>query len=158
MHNIDVYIEPHYPLKKRLLSDAALATLEKGEVKGDAIVSISVIGDRKMRQLNRDYRQIDATTDVLAFPYAFGTGTTKFVEEVPEGYLNLGDIVISYPQLLSRAAKEDLLVDEMASFLVIHGVLHLLGMNHEKDEDAAKMEPLEDQILTDLYPSRQVIK
>jgi len=157
MHKIDVYVEPHYPLKKKVLSTAATAALEKGDIKGDVLVCLSVIGDRKMRQLNREYRQIDKSTDVLAFPYSFSTGTTKFVDQNPQGYLNLGDVVISYPQLLERAAKEDMLVDEMASFLVIHGVLHLLGYEHEKDDYAAKMEPLEDSILSELFPSIQVI-
>jgi probable rRNA maturation factor len=157
MHKIDVYVEPHYPLKKKVLAAAARAALEKGEVKGQVLITISIIGDRKMRQLNREYRQIDKTTDVLAFPYSFSAGTTKFVEQNPEGDLNLGDVVISYPQLLERAAQEDLLVDEMASFLVIHGVLHLLGFDHEKAEEASLMEPLEDSILSELFPSLQVL-
>lgn len=158
MHNIDVYIEPHYPLRKKQLSVAALKALEAAEVKGDAALSISIIGDRKMRALNKEYRGIDASTDVLAFPYTFAVGHVKFVEAGENPYLNLGDIIISYPQLLERAAKEDMLVDEMAAFLVIHGTLHLLGLDHERDEDAAIMEPLEDKILSDLYPNIQVIK
>ena len=158
MHNIDVYIEPHYPLRKKQLSEAAKAALANGEVRGEASLAISIIGDRKMRSLNKEYRGIDSTTDVLAFPYAFGAGKVHFVEAADENVLNLGDIVISYPQLLSRAAKEDMLVDEMAAFLVIHGVLHLLGYDHEKAEDSAKMEPLEDKILSELYPAIETVK
>lgn len=158
MHKIDVYIEPHYPLKKKQLSVAAVKALEAGQVLDDAQLSISIVGDRKMRSLNKEYRGIDKSTDVLAFPYTFGTGKVKFVEAESSPYLNLGDIIISYPQLLERAANEDMLVDEMASFLVIHGVLHLLGMDHERSEDAEKMEPLEDGILSELFPQIQVIK
>ncbi|OGY30192.1 MAG: rRNA maturation RNase YbeY [Candidatus Woykebacteria bacterium RIFCSPHIGHO2_12_FULL_45_10] len=132
--------------------------MANGEVRGEATLTISIIGDRKMRALNKEYRGIDSPTDVLAFPYAFGEGKVKFVDSDDPNVLNLGDIVISYPQLLARAAKEDTLVDEMAAFLVIHGVLHLLGYDHEKDNDAAKMEPLEDKILSNLYPALEVIK
>ncbi|MDP2671151.1 MAG: rRNA maturation RNase YbeY [bacterium] len=157
MHKIDVYIEPHYPLRKKQLSAPALATLEEAGVKGDSLVSVSIVGDRKMRALNKDYRGLDQTTDVLAFPYTFSSGKEKFVEAENSEYLNLGDIIISYPQLLERAAKEDMLVEEMAAFLVIHGTLHLLGYDHERDEEAAKMEPLEDAILSKLFPAIQVV-
>jgi probable rRNA maturation factor len=64
--------------------------------------------------------------------------------------LNLGDVIISYPQLIERAAKEDTMVDDMAKMLVVHGVLHLLGYDHEKQTDAAAMEALEDQVLSSL--------
>ena len=148
---INVYVEPHYPLKKSLLTAAADTALSAANVKGKIEVSISVIGDRKMRQLNREYRSIDKPTDVLAFPYSLQTKENPpsggFVSP-PSKYLGIGDVIISYPQLLERAAKEDMLVDEMARLLVVHGTLHLLGYDHEEGEDAAAMETLEDKALT----------
>ena len=69
MNRVNVYVEPHYPLRRAQLSSACLKVLEKMKVKGKAQVAISVIGDRKMRAMNKEFRKIDKTTDVLAFPY-----------------------------------------------------------------------------------------
>ena len=101
-----------------------------------------------MRNLNREYRGVDEATDVLAFSYSLQTGpsTSGFVTP-PSPYLNLGDVIVSYPQLINRAAKEDTMVDEMARLLVVHGVLHLLGYDHGKPQEATEMESLEDKAI-----------
>jgi probable rRNA maturation factor len=148
---INATIEPHYPLKRSQLTKAAKLTLEKMDVKGDVVVDISVIGDRKMRSLNREFRNIDKTTDVLSFSFELSSkNPEKFVNPPDSTSLNLGDVIISYPQLLERAAKENMLVDEMANLLVVHGIMHLLGYDHEIPVEALTMEKLEDQILEDL--------
>jgi probable rRNA maturation factor len=147
-YEVNAYVEPHYPLKKSLLVSAAKSALAAANVKGEVETTISVIGDRKMRQLNKKYRDIDAPTDVLAFSYSLDTGKPYEFVSPPSKYLNLGDVIISYPQLIARAAKENVMVDEMASILVIHGMLHLLGYDHEKPQDIATMEPLEDKALS----------
>ncbi len=144
-YKLSVYIEPHYPLKKPLLVGAADAALKTANVKGKIELAVSIIGDRKMRQLNKQYRNIDAPTDVLAFSYSLQTGKPKEFATPPSKYLNIGDVIISYPQLIGRAAKEDTMVDDMARQLVIHGVFHLLGYDHEKPTEAASMEDLEDK-------------
>ncbi|MDP2720522.1 MAG: rRNA maturation RNase YbeY [bacterium] len=146
-HKITSYVEPHYPVKKSLLTLAAEAALQAAAVKAKVEVAISIIGDRKMRQLNKKHRGIDTPTDVLAFPYSLGTGKPGDFVTPPSKYLNLGDVIISYPQLLARAAKENTMVDDMARLLVVHGVLHLFGYDHEKPTDAQAMEELEDKIL-----------
>ena len=148
VYKINSYVEPHYPIKKSLLVAAAESALKTANVKGKVEITVSVIGDRKMRQLNKEYRSIDAPTDVLTFSYTLQTGKPREFVSPPSKYLNLGDIVISYPQLIERAAKEETMVDEMASSLVVHGVLHLLGHNHEKPQEATSMEVLEDKALS----------
>lgn len=156
---INATIEPHYPLKRSQLSKAAKITLQKMDVQGDVVIDISVIGDRKMRALNREFRGIDKTTDVLSFSFELSAKTQgKFVNPPNTNYLNLGDVIISYPQLLSRAAKENMLVDEMTNLLVVHGILHLLGYDHEIPAEALAMEKLEDQILIEINPAEGVIK
>jgi len=148
---INAMVEPHYPLKRSQLKKAASAALEIADVKGDVRVDVSVIGDRKMRELNREFRGLDKSTDVLSFSFEVSDSKTKkFVNPPDPKYLNLGDVIISYPQLLERAAKENMLVDEMANLLVTHGILHLLGYDHEKPQEALVMEKLEDQILEQL--------
>ena len=150
MYKIETYVEPHYPVKRSYFSDIVQKTLGSNRIKGGVKLTISVIGDRKMRYLNKQFRDIDSTTDVLAFPYTLETGTKQFIDSSGDKYLNLGEVVISYPQLLNRAAKEETLVDEMLAILTIHGVLHLIGRNHKTAEDTLLMESMEDQILSSI--------
>ncbi len=148
---VNARIEPHYPLSRKILKAAATKTLELMEVKGDTSVDISVVGDRKMRSLNKEFRGKDSSTDVLAFSFELAGGKEgKFVNPPDPNLLNLGDVIISYPQLLEKAAKQNMLVDDMAELLVVHGILHLLGYDHEKPADIVVMEKLEDQILDQL--------
>lgn len=151
---VNASVVPHYPIKRSQISKAAKATLEKIDAKGDIRVDITVIGDRKMRELNREFRgQQDKTTDVLAFPFDDHktlpeNSKGRFVNPPGSEILNLGDVIISYPQLMVRAAKENMLVDEMLNLLIVHGILHLFGYDHEKPQEAFAMEKLEDEILT----------
>lgn len=149
-YKISAFVEPHYPIKKSLLVSAAEATLLTAKVKGKVELAISVIGDRKMRALNKEFRGVDEPTDVLSFPYSLQTGKPGEFINPPSKYLNLGDVIISYPQLIERAADEEAMVDEMAASLVIHGVLHLLGYEHQDPTETEAMEALEDKILASL--------
>ena len=87
-------------------------------------VSVSVVGGRKIRNLNRQWREIDKITDVLSFP----------LEEARniDGILRLGDIVICYPKVREDAQKENIMMDEKLNELIIHGLKHLLGEHHEE--------------------------
>jgi len=87
-------------------------------------------GDRAMRELNRRYRSQDKTTDVLSFP-----GT-----ESPEGR-HLGDLVISVPQASRQAEERGYGLDRELRVLLLHGILHCLGYDHETD--GGEMERLE---------------
>ena len=87
-------------------------------------VTFSLIGDKKMRELNRRHRGIDHTTDVLSF---------KIAEEIPEGVYILGDVVVSKEQAEKWAKKLGHSVEEEIAFLAAHGVLHLLGVHHSDD-------------------------
>src|SRR3990167_10958699 len=120
MYKVNVFVEPHYPLKRAQLSSACIKALEMMMVKGNVEVAISVIGDRKMRKMNREFRGINKPTDVLAFPYTLDDSRPReFISPPTQKYLNFGEILISYPQLLSRAVQENMLVDDMANLLVV---------------------------------------
>ena len=148
---VNAVVVPHYPLSRKLLKQAATKTLELMDVKGDVSLDVSVIGDRKMRALNKEFRGQDKSTDVLSFSFELSEKKKdKFVNPPNSNYLNLGDVIISYTQLLEKAAKQNMLVDDMANLLVVHGIMHLLGYDHEKPAEATVMEKLEDQILEQL--------
>ncbi len=105
--------------------------------------TIRFVGEDEGRELNRDYRGKDYATNVLTFAYADG-------EEVAEDDVVQADIVLCVDVLLKEAAERGLPVVQHAAHLVVHGVLHAQGYDHEDDEEAAEMEGLETEILGEL--------
>jgi probable rRNA maturation factor len=102
-------------------------------------VSIILTDQDTVHEMNRKYRNVDAPTDVIAF-YTEEHGLTPSQFVLPDdGVRRLGDIVISFPQALEQAAEEKHSVEKELTLLVVHGVLHLLGYDHEAPEDAPRM-------------------
>lgn len=123
--SIPIYVESRYKVNRKKIKQAVTGILRKQGVAGPAEVSIAVVGDRKMRSLNKKFRNIDKTTNVLSFSQTEGQ-----LPPVPSGKLYLGDVVLSYPKIIDEAALENMLVDDKVAELVEHGVLHLLGQHH----------------------------
>lgn len=123
------HTESHYPVDRKKISKAVELALEP-QVHRSAEVSISIVGDRRMKQLNRDYRKVDDTTDVLSFGLNEPTEITETFQDMPDHVLRLGDIVISYPQAIKEAIEENKLVDDKIIDLALHGLNHLLGIHH----------------------------
>ena len=117
--------ESHFPVDRKSIKDAIEKALVN-EVHRDAEVSVSIVGDRQMKMLNKKYRNLDQTTDVLSFCLNEGEA---FVE-APDDVLRLGDIVVSYPQAVAEAQEENKLVLDQIILLVLHGLDHLLGKHH----------------------------
>lgn len=136
MINIIVSSDPRYDINKTAIRTTVATVLQRHRIGGKVEVGVNIIGDRKMHELNRKYRGIDSTTDVLSF--ALGDTNPSSLQHVPrigfvaspDRWLRLGDIVISYPQALEDAAIEGISVDEEIRVLVEHGVNHLLGLHH----------------------------
>ena len=121
--------ESHFPVDRSKIKQAIIESLAK-KVLSRAEVSVTIVGDRRMRELNQRYRQIDDTTDVLSFPQNDPSVASLPFVAPPDNVLRLGDIVVSYPQALEEAAETNKLVDEMIVELVLHGLDHLLGIHH----------------------------
>jgi probable rRNA maturation factor len=103
-------------------------------------ISISLVGEAKIRSLNKKYRQKDKATDVLSFPMGEKAETQ-----------DLGDIFICLSIAKKQAKSENKDIKEKLAQLTVHGFLHLLGYDHEKSEKGAeKMFSLENKILTKL--------
>ena len=128
MINVLIYKESRYPFNRKIIRSTVEEVLKTQGVKGKVEIGISVVGDRKMRELNKKYAQKDETTDVLSFSLENGAG---FIAP-PDGVLRLGDVVISYPEAVKNAAENNILVDEEIGTLVEHGLKHLLGIHHEE--------------------------
>ncbi len=100
--------------------------LNKQEVESAVEVSVAVVGDRKMRQLSKKYKDEDKTRNVLSFSLSEGEKAYD-----PSSVLRLGDIVISYPEVIREASRDEVLVDDKIDELVVHGLGHLLGLHHD---------------------------
>jgi probable rRNA maturation factor len=131
MIHVLVQTESHFPVDRKKITQAITDALE-GKIKSNAEVGVSIVGDRRMHELNKQYRHIDSTTDVLSFPLNDPADKHQYVSfvEPPDGVLQLGDIIVSYPQAVVEAAEENKLVDDQIVFLVLHGLNHLLGIHH----------------------------
>lgn len=124
--------ESHFPTDRKKVKAAIIKALD-GTIKSDCEVSISIVGDRRMKALNSKYRQKDHTTDVLSFPlYESATSLNSQFVEPPDGKLRLGDIVVSFPQAVKEAGEENKMVDDKIIELVLHGLDHLLGKHHSE--------------------------
>lgn len=128
MYKIFLKRESRYPLNRLATKKMVEDFLKKQKVMGKVEVSLAVVGDRKMRELNLKYRQIDEVTSVLAFPQELCGRRNEFVNP-PDEVLRLGDIVISYPQAVLMAGKENKMVEGKIKELVEHGLKNLLGVD-----------------------------
>ena len=104
--------------------------------------------DNRVQALNRDFRGCDEPTDVLSFPAVEPDVLAAVGAEAPPPLL--GDIVIALQTTLADAAREGKPAPDHLRHLVVHGILHLLGHDHQRDDAAAVMEALEVQILAGL--------
>lgn len=113
---------------------------------GDAELAIMLTDDAGIRTLNSNWRGLDKPTNVLSFPALQPTGPVG-PDDAPR---MLGDIAIAYQTTRKEADDEQKPFDHHLSHLAIHGFLHLIGYDHEKDGEAEAMEVLERQILAQL--------
>lgn len=139
-------------LKELLVKVAENAA--KSEGFEDVEVSISIVDDEEIRKLNRDYRSVDSPTDVLSFPMMDFEGDDAIIQEATDVVM-LGDIVISAARAKSQAADYGHSFEREMAFLTVHGMLHLMGYDHEKPEDARAMREKEEKILTELGIERK---
>ncbi len=143
--NIAIQVVPRFraEVDEEALHRVAAEVLSQEGVSGEIELSLIVTDDEAVRELNRRFRGVDAPTDVLAF----GSGTVEHFVTAPENPPYLGDVVISYQRALAQAEELGHAVAEELRLLVIHGILHLLGYDHQEEADARKMREKEDRTL-----------
>ena len=113
-----------------------------------AEMGLVIATGERVQQLNKSYRGQDEPTDVLAFSATeeIGAEFPPFVSP-PDGVLHLGEVIISYPQAVTQAEEHQHSVKREIAVLIIHGVLHLLGYEHDKPELERQMRAREEEIL-----------
>lgn len=139
MINIIISSDPRYSVNKTSIRLTVVEVLSAHKIYGRVEVGINIVGDRKIHELNRKYRGIDTPTDILSF--ALEDPASTYLQHIPrvgfvaapDKVLRLGDIVLSYPQVVEDASLDGISVDEEIRALVEHGVRHLLGVHHEEN-------------------------
>ncbi len=136
-----IHIESKYlpPFDIELVESAARTALEHQSAPADSDLTIVLTDDEQLQELNRDYRNVDAPTDVLSFPAS---------EPDPEtGARYLGDILISIPRAEEQARTAGHPLEVEVQLLAVHGILHLLGHDHAEAGEKARMWTAQAEIL-----------
>jgi probable rRNA maturation factor len=135
--NLGLYDESIEKLVKKVLQKGA----EIQHIQDSAEISILLCGNGEIHQLNRQYRGVDAPTDVLSFALNEGAEDPAEEESV------LGDIVISLDRASEQAAEYGHSREREVAYLAVHGFLHILGYDHQQEEEKKEMRQAEEEIL-----------
>ena len=124
---VPIFVESRYKVNRKRIKTALSNFLTEQGMDSTVEVSVAIVGDRKMRSLSKKYKGEDKTRNILSFSLSEG----EKMEGATTDILRLGDIVISYPVVITEAARDEMLVDDKIDELVVHGMGHLLGIHHE---------------------------
>jgi probable rRNA maturation factor len=134
-----IHVESEFPFSEDLLRHAVSAALIHQSETLDSELTIVLTDEALLHELNRDYLGVDAPTDVLSFPAS---------ETDPEtGARYIGDILISMPHARAQAEAAGHTFESEVQLLVVHGVLHLLGHDHARAKEKARMWKAQAEIL-----------
>ena len=131
MIHVHLFVQSRYPVNRFKIRDTVERILRENHVE-NAQLDVSIVGDRKIKQLNESKLQHEGTTDVLSFPQheRHKFGDFPLPPGVPP---HLGDIVVCFPEAVRHARRFGKLVDDQLCFFVEHGVMHLLGYHHGEE-------------------------
>lgn len=152
---------------KKLYEDVCLASLDEQECPYETTVWLTLVDDETIRQINKEQRGIDKSTDVLSFPMNDypKPGDFSMIEEdlqafdPDSGELILGDIVISIDHVKSQAEEYGHSLEREFAFLICHSMLHLCGYDHMEEDERITMEDHQKIIMDSLtkdYPNLKV--
>lgn len=160
MLELDIEVDERFAdqVDLAMLEHAVATALAAEGVAGPIELGMRVTDDATLHQLNRDYRGVDAPTDVLSFPDDEQDDEVhpSFVRP-PDAPRYLGDLAISYERVLAQAAEYGHSRDRELAFLTVHGVLHLLGYDHELGEaETAAMRAREEAVMQQIGLPREL--
>jgi probable rRNA maturation factor len=147
--NISVKQNLNLCLNESRLQGIVLKTLEAEGIVSSAEIGLVITDSKTIQKLNRTYRGDDKSTDVLAFHMITGMNQKpeqSFVDP-PDGVRHLGEVMISYTQAVKQAQEQGHNVAQELALLIVHGVLHLLGYDHELPQENQLMRAKENEIL-----------
>ena len=141
------------PETEKLFNDVITESLRYEEFDPQCEISLSIVNNDEIQEINKQYRNIDAPTDVLSFPLlTFEEGEQADVNENDE--IMLGDIIISIEKAISQAEEYGHGLKRELAFLTTHSMLHLMGYDHMEDEEREEMFAKQEAILNNLGITR----
>lgn len=135
--------QKHLDLVEQLLQHAA----KEEAIKGDTEVAVSFVDNKKIQEINRDYRGIDRPTDVISFALEDEHEEEMVIANTPDMPVVLGDIIISIDRTTEQAREYNHSFERELGFLALHGFLHLLGYDHIEADDEEMMTKKQEDIL-----------
>lgn len=142
-----------------LANQVIMYTIERENFPYEAEINLTLVDDEAIREINREYREIDRATDVLSFPmlsYEEAGDFSRLEDEEADnfnpdtGEILLGDIIISVPRVYAQAEEFGHSLKREFAFLIVHSMLHLFGYDHLEPEEAAFMENKQREILNEM--------
>ena len=134
-------------VKRPWLHTIVEQTFALARAKSGVQVDLTITDDDTMHELNKTYRGINKPTDVLAFPLSEESDPKELFVTAPGELPHLGEVIVSYPTATRQAEEHGHSVNRELAILVIHGLLHLLGYDHDTDDNEKQMKALERDIL-----------
>ena len=158
---------------KKVANDVITKTLLHEQFKYDVEVSITFVNEESIRKINKEYRDIDNSTDVLSFPMIeYDSDYSRISDRKEEMYdflidvidiknpdtdeIILGDIVLCVPVIINQAKEYNHSILREYAFLIVHSMLHLLGFDHIEEDERIIMENKQNQILESLSITRDL--
>lgn len=155
-----IYIENESDIKlnipyRKIIEDTINLSLDFEKVPYECEISVTIVDDERIHEINKEFREIDRSTDVLSFPlneFEKAADWQNFDEDKASfnydtGELMLGDIILSAEHIIKQANEYGHTRKRELAFLVIHSILHLLGYDHITKEDEEEMFSRQRQIL-----------
>ena len=125
---------------EKAIENVVAAVLTEEDLQGDFEVSVSFVTNEEIKELNRDYRNVDSETDVLSFP----------MDDEFDGVNILGDIVLSTQKIIEQANDFNHSLEREMLYLTVHSMLHLIGYDHMNDDEKKEMREKEKVIMKNL--------
>ena len=145
---VDVQTAPRFAgeVDEEMLRRVTAEALRHEGIEGEIALSVVITDDGAVRELNQEFRDVDAPTDVLAF----GIGEESDFVTAPGEPAYLGDVIISYPRAVIQAEEYGHSINRELALLTVHGVLHLLGYDHVDEVERTEMWARQNEILGSL--------
>ena len=136
--------------------EVVITTLATVGIQTPAEIGLVIAGDATVHELNRSYRGIDDTTDVLSFALCEeGDRESEGFVMPPDATLHLGEVIISWPRAKLQAEEQHHPLEQELALLITHGTLHLLGYDHIEPEGQQRMKALEARVLAKVTGHKQ---
>jgi len=154
LEEVEIFVEEKFRgmVDEGWVGRIAQTVLEAEGVTPPYEVGLVFTDSETVKQLNRDYRGVDEPTDVLAFCMLPQKEADDSFALPPDGVTRLGEVIISYPQAVEQANEQGHSTERELALLVIHGILHLTGYDHEEPEEESKMRERERELLEKCLP------